>query len=716
MTSRASIVALAAVLLSACVLVQADMYLAPYGPGGTWRVYETISTAATWEDALVAAQGRTDPLLGSGATGTLATISSAAENRFIQNITRRTGSWWVGGTDRTVEGEWRWIANGVQFWNGSVGGSGTGEYANWNAGEPNNSGDEDYVEFAGSSGVWNDNRSTATRSYVVQYDTGLTTLPESTGTKILNPVNGKYYELTPNTQSWFDGKALAESRTLLGVRGKLIEINDAAESAFARNLNTAAYIGLNDEPAYSAGESYNNPANWAWAGPVNPATGDFTYRTIADAGGFQYWGSGEPNGNTGENFGQMRSDDRWNDLNGTTGQRAIIEYDVAVAANIVVKTANQSSTLGTDIASIQNLMNGKSTTQTRRDVGTYACIDLRDPQNGGAGRFSGNAPFPNDTTADDNNFAVKAYATIVVPAAGDYTFGINHDDQAQLVVDRGDQPGHVYTTAGQTGEHFTTVNFPAAGTYNVYLSFAEIGGGAHLELYSAAGAKTSFDSSFQLVGDAVNGGLAVDTLRDIHVREAFYTTVYKSSTTIDSLADADALIGGANLSWAATNSFRQVNFLEPDGGGANGNFGGDVDFPGSVGGTAEDDFVARTLAALVVAPGMEGWWTFGINGDDGGRLRINGADVIVDDALHGPTDRFGSIYLAPGEYTLDMLFFERGGGAESELFYAAGIYTGFNSSFDLLLASSVPEPCTLALAGLAIGGIGGYIRRRRAVR
>ncbi len=372
--------------------------------------------------------------------------------------------------------------------------------------------------------------------------------------------------------------------------------------------------------------------------------------------------------------------------------------------------------MGTDIASIQNLMNGKST-RTRTDSGMYAAVNLGDPNDPDGGRFAGYAAFPNDDPlVNESNFAVKAYATIVVPAAGDYTFGISHDDQAQLVVDRGDQPGHVYTTAGQTGEHFTTVNFPAAGRYNVYLSFAEIGGGAQLELYAASGAKTGYDSSFQLVGDTVNGGLAADVLRDIHVREAFHTTVYKSSTGINNLAQADALVGGANLVWTADGTFRQVNFMEPDGGGGNGNFGFDVDFPGSVNGTAEDNFVARTLAPLVVLPGMEGWWTFGINGDDGGRLRINGADVIVDDALHGPTDRFGSIYLAPGEYTLDMLFFELGGGAESELFYAAGIHTSFNSSFDLLLASSVPEPCTLALAGLAIGGIGGYIRRRRTAR
>ncbi|HOD81070.1 MAG: PA14 domain protein [Planctomycetes bacterium ADurb.Bin126] len=714
MTNRMSIVALTAVLLSASALVHADLFLAPYGPGDTWKVYETVTSAQLWVNAQANAQTRVDPLLGTATTGNLVTIRSATENNFVYNVVRRGGSWWAGGTDQAVEGEWRWISDGVQFWQGGSGGTPVGgNYTNWNGGEPNNAaGGEHYMEFVGSTGRWNDHLPTQSFNYIVEYDTGLTELPTATGTMVLNPVNGQYYQATSTSQNWVNGKAIAESRTFQGVRGKMIEINDAAESAFARSLG--GYIGLNDDVIFSAGESNNNPNNWAWTGPVDPATGNFTYRTLAETG-FVYWGGVEPNGGGGENHGEMRSDTMWNDLNGLTQSRtAVIEYETGrlVASNIRVRTVNGTS-MGTDIAAIQNLMNGKSA-RTRADSGMYAAVNLGDPNNPDGERFAGYAPFPNDNPlVDENNFAVKAYATIVVPAAGDYTFGISHDDQAQLVVDRGDQPGHVYTTAGQTGEHFTTVNFPAAGRYNVYLSFAEIGGGAQLELYAASGAKTGYDSSFQLVGDTVNGGLAADVLRDIHVREAFHTTVYKSSTGINNLAQADALVGGLNQIGMADGTFRQANFLQN---GDTGNFGMDSAFPGLAMGGDDSNFVARTLAPLVVMPGMEGWWTFGINGDDGGRLRINGIDVIVDDALHGPTDRFGSIYLAPGEYTLDMLFFELGGGAESELFYAAGIHTSFNSSFDLLLASSVPEPCTLALAGLAIGGIGGYIRRRRTAR
>ena len=45
-----------------------------------------------------------------------------------------------------------------------------------------------------------------------------------------------------------------------------------------------------------------------------------------------------------------------------------------------------------------------------------------------------------------------------------------------------------------------------------------------------------------------------------------------------------------------------------------------------------------------------------MNLDDGGRLRINGADVIIDDALHAAQDRFGSVSLAAGTHTIEVTF------------------------------------------------------------
>ena len=84
------------------------------------------------------------------------------------------------------------------------------------------------------------------------------------------------------------------------------------------------------------------------------------------------------------------------------------------------------------------------------------------------------------------------------------------------------------------------------------------------------------------------------------------------------------------------------------------------------------------------------------------RLQIDGQTVINDDALHGPDNRFGQVNLTAGPHSLELIFFERGGGAEVELFAAKGSYTAFNvSAFDLV--------GDVANGGLAVETIPGSI-------
>jgi hypothetical protein len=103
--------------------------------------YFVSDESFTWLDAFAHSQLN---------VGHMATITSAAENAFVVNALFANGlatsNPWIGLTDEETEGVWKWV---------------TGEpfvYSNWHAGEPNNLGGEDYVNYYNIGGNirWND--------------------------------------------------------------------------------------------------------------------------------------------------------------------------------------------------------------------------------------------------------------------------------------------------------------------------------------------------------------------------------------------------------------------------------------------------------------------------------------------------------------------------------------------------------------------------------
>lgn len=131
------------------------------------------SIGITWTQARTAAQNSTY----YGLQGYLATIGAADEAQLSGE--QSAGAGWIGGSDAETEGVWKWMTgpeNGTVFY----GPGQTQAFSNWNVGEPNNAGDEDYAHVTapgvGTPGSWNDLSNTGEASgdyqpkgYIVEY-------------------------------------------------------------------------------------------------------------------------------------------------------------------------------------------------------------------------------------------------------------------------------------------------------------------------------------------------------------------------------------------------------------------------------------------------------------------------------------------------------------------------------------------------------------------
>ena len=160
---------------------------------------------------------------------------------------------------------------------------------------------------------------------------------------------------------------------------------------------------------------------------------------------------------------------------------------VAQAQSVIDNVSNQSWTR-VETASVINYMN-----------------------TGGGGEFpSGDNPFPGMPIGTDYDcFVTKVTGRVHIPSAGNWTFGVNSDDGFSCTVN-----GQTFAFDGlrSPGDSFGTINFAAAGDYDLSLVFFENGGGSESGTVCRSGQKTSFDSTFHLVGDTANGGLSVQSV------------------------------------------------------------------------------------------------------------------------------------------------------------------------------------------------------------
>ena len=78
-----------------------------------------------------------------------------------------------------------------------------------------------------------------------------------------------------------------------------------------------------------------------------------------------------------------------------------------------------------------------------------------------------------------------------------------------------------------------------------------------------------------------------------------------------------------------------------------------------------DHFAFRYTGDINVP--REGEYTFSTTSDDGSRLWIDGELVVNNDGNHGPTKRSGSIDLREGAHSIEVTFYEAGGGEDLEV-------------------------------------------------
>lgn len=164
--------------------------------------YQVVTTQVTWSAANLLAQAR---------GGYLVHINDAAENEFVSGLVDALHGWssvpmgtvpwqyvWIGATDRSVEGTWRWTDNSLL----------SSGFQQWWAAQPDDAAPgEDFAAMAGGNTLfyfndvqvypWFDLASSVMLSYVVEYDREPATLLEATAPAWPNEVPN-YAAYTPS--------------------------------------------------------------------------------------------------------------------------------------------------------------------------------------------------------------------------------------------------------------------------------------------------------------------------------------------------------------------------------------------------------------------------------------------------------------------------------------------------------------------------------------
>jgi len=309
------------------------------------------------------------------------------------------------------------------------------------------------------------------------------------------------YALNTTSQTWDQSRVAAAAISINGVGGHLATIKDAAENATIDSIAGDAWIGFTDSDQTSTIDGATMPGS----------EGNFVWIT-GEPVTFVNWGGGEPNNSGGEDATQIRGDGAWNDhhAGSTLGQsnhnlQSVIEFDLNLgndpaAGGVPVFNYRE---VASNIGTIDNLAEGETILASGGAQEKSALVTVVNLKGGGGqGRFGNNDGF----LIGGNNYASEFTTNVLIPEAGEWTFGTNSDDGTGLWVGPFSKIDDV--TSGPH-DNLQTFNFTTAGWHPLRLVFFEKGGGEEVELFAAEGAQGGFNSNFALVGDTANGGLRI---------------------------------------------------------------------------------------------------------------------------------------------------------------------------------------------------------------
>ena len=189
--------------------------------------YLTVPQPMTWVNAVAYSNS-----LG----GHLVTISDEDENRFVADLAQEKGlpqTFWIGLSDEVQEGSFLWV---------------TGEssiYSNWYSGEPNNEGNEDYVEMGFETRyTWNDKYADRSQPFVVEFE------PRSDGGAIVTTASTPNFTVTALPESsatWplddeYDGFVSQSDDPLAPWSGTSVQFRGSEDGGSAERLGAASLV------------------------------------------------------------------------------------------------------------------------------------------------------------------------------------------------------------------------------------------------------------------------------------------------------------------------------------------------------------------------------------------------------------------------------------------------------------------------------------------